>query len=125
MIQRVSIVRVYEDPGRRAGEYRILVDRLWPRGRAKGTVDFDEWVRDVSPSRELRTWYAHDVERFPQFSQRYCQELASEPGVSIMSGLRTIGASRRIVLLTATKDVEHSGAEVLRQVMVGRLSATS
>lgn len=114
----VEVVRVYEGPRRRPGEHRVLVDRLWPRGLAKASVDFDEWEKDVAPSTELRRWYGHDPARFTEFARRYRAELSAEPGGSVVKRLRQVAAKRRLVLLTATRDVEHSGAEVLRNVVV-------
>ena len=117
---RVEVVRVYEDPGRRPGEDRVLVDRLWPRGIQKAAVDFDEWAKDVAPSADLRRWYGHDPERFGEFARRYRAELDHDPGASAVERLRAL-ASRggRLVLLTATRDVEHSGATVLAEVLTG------
>jgi len=115
----VDVVRVYEDPGRRSGEHRLLVDRLWPRGVQKAALDFDEWAKDAAPSPELRRWYGHDPVRFSEFARRYREELNREPGASVIEQLR--GLTRgggRLVLLTATRDVEHSGAAVLRDVLV-------
>src|SRR5665213_2853121 len=100
----VEIVRVYEDPGRRRGEQRVLVDRLWPRGVSKGNVDHDEWAKDVAPSSELRRWYGHDPARFAEFSRRYRRELAVPPAVAMIARLRQVAARRRLVLLTATRD---------------------
>jgi uncharacterized protein YeaO (DUF488 family) len=118
----VEVVRAYEDPGRRPGEHRVLVDRLWPRGVQKAALDFDEWAKDAAPSADLRRWYGHDPERFSEFAHRYRAELDREPGASIverLSGL--VDGHGRLVLLTATRDVEHSGAAVLRDVlMTGR-----
>jgi uncharacterized protein YeaO (DUF488 family) len=115
----VEVVRVYEDPGRSLGEHRVLVDRLWPRGLTKTSVDFDEWEKDVAPSTELRRWYGHDPGRFAEFARRYRAELAGEPGVSAVARLAEFAASRRLVLLTATRDVERSGAAVLQRVVAG------
>ena len=118
---RVEVVRVYEDPGRRAGEHRALVDRLWPRGVQKAAVDFDEWAKDAAPSAELRRWYGHDPERFGEFARRYKVELDHEPGASAVERLRGLARARgRLVLLTATRDVEHSGAAVLADVLAAR-----
>ena len=105
----VGLRRVYDadDSG-----YRVLVDRLWPRGLTKADAALDEWLKDAAPSTELRRWYGHDVERFEEFARRYRAELRQSTGI----GRR--GPSRRarpheqpITLLTATRDVEHSGAE--------------
>ena len=116
---QVQVVRVYEDPGRSPGEHRVLVDRLWPRGLTKTSVDFDEWEKDVAPSTELRRWFGHDPGRFAEFARRYRAELASEPGASAVSKLAELAAGGRLVLLTATRDVDHSGAAVLQTAVVG------
>ena len=115
----VDIVRVYDDPGRQRNEYRVLVDRLWPRGQSKGAVDHDEWVKDATPSTELRKWYGHDPKRFSEFARRYRAELALPPGSGVVSQLRETSQTQRLILLTATRDIEHSGAIVLRDVIVG------
>lgn len=115
----IHIARVHGDPGRQGGEHRVLVDRLWPRGQSRDAVDQDEWVTDITPSTELRRWYGHDPERFTEFARRYRAELAMPPAAEIVSRLREVSRVRRIVLLTATRDVEHSGATVLRDVIVG------
>ena len=114
----VEIVRVYDDPGRQANEYRVLVDRLWPRGQCRDAMDRDEWAKDAAPSTELRRWYAHDPARFAEFSRRYQAELRLPPGADVVSSLRAFSESRRLVLLTATRDVAHSAAAVLREVIV-------
>lgn len=113
----IVVVRVYEDPGRSGAEHRALVDRLWPRGLTKEAVDLDEWVKDAAPSAELRRWYGHQPERFEEFARRYRAELRTEPGASAVAGLRRQARHHRLVLLTATRDVEHSGAEVLRRTL--------
>jgi len=115
----VEVVRAYEDPGRRPGEHRVLVDRLWPRGVRKAALDFDEWAKDAAPSAELRRWYGHVPERFSEFARRYTAELEREPGASTVEQLQEFAYGRgRLVLLTATRDVQHSGAAVLRDVLV-------
>jgi len=116
----VDIVRVYEDPGRRRGEQRVLVDRLWPRGLSKEAVAYDEWAKDVAPSTELRRWYGHDPARFAEFARRYRHEMAAQPAAEGVARLRAAAARRKLVLLTATRDVEHSGAVVLRGVIEHR-----
>ena len=115
----VDIVRVYDDPGRGDDDYRVLVDRLWPRGQSKGAVDYDEWVKDATPTTELRRWYAHEPARFSEFARRYRAELALPPGSGVVSQLQETSGTQRLVLLTATRDIEHSGAIVLRDVIVG------
>lgn len=114
---RVSVVRVYEDPGRARGQHRVLVDRLWPRGLAKSAVDMDEWTKDVAPSAELRRWYGHDPDRFEEFARRYRAELELQPASHETARLAGVAHSRRLVLLTATRDVPRSGAAVLQSVL--------
>jgi uncharacterized protein YeaO (DUF488 family) len=112
------VVRIYEDPGRGPGQHRVLVDRLWPRGVARSRLDIDAWLRDVAPSTSLRRWYAHDPERFFDFAQRYRAELREEPASSALCELRAhLRRGLDVVLLTATRDVEHSAAQVLAEVL--------
>jgi uncharacterized protein YeaO (DUF488 family) len=119
----VEVIRVYEDPGRHPHDYRVLVDRLWPRGVQKTALDLDEWAKDAAPSAELRRWYRHEPERFPEFARRYRAELEQEPGVSTIRRLSKLaGGKGHLVLLTATRDIEHSGAVVLRDVLVAASS---
>jgi uncharacterized protein YeaO (DUF488 family) len=106
------IHRVYDDDTD-LSSYRVLVDRLWPRGVTKGQAALDAWRKDVAPSAELRRWYGHDVARFPEFARRYADELCSPPASDAVADLRRIARVRGVVLLTATRDVDHSGAAVL------------
>ena len=119
----VEVVRVYEDPGRRHPEHpehpehRVLVDRLWPRGVGKAALDVDEWAKELAPSTELRRWYGHDPARFAEFDRRYRAELEHDPGAPVVERLRAYAGRGHLVLLTATRDVEHSGAAVLAAVL--------
>ncbi len=116
----VEVVRVYEDPGRRHRghrEHRVLVDRLWPRGVQKAALDVDEWAKELAPSTELRRWYGHDPARFAEFDRRYRAELDRDPGAPVVERLRAYAGRGHLVLLTATRDVEHSGAAVLAAVL--------
>lgn len=109
----VAIVRVYDDPGE-PGAYRVLVDRLWPRGVTKDAAALDEWSAGVAPSTELRRWYGHDPAKFEEFARRYRAELARPPASSTVTHLLGLAETRSVALVTATRDVEHSGARVLR-----------
>jgi uncharacterized protein YeaO (DUF488 family) len=117
--RRVEVRRVYEgDPG--DGVHRVLVDRLWPRGVAKDRAPVDQWAKDVAPSTELRRWYGHDPARFEEFARRYRKELARPPAAGALAELRARVAKSRVALVTATRDVEHSGARVLQEVLSAR-----
>lgn len=106
-----SIHRIYEDRPTRGT--RVLVDRLWPRGVARTDAHLDEWLKDVAPSTGLRKWYGHQVERFEEFARRYRDELEVSPAVEAVAHLLELSRSGEVILLTATRDVEHSGAQVL------------
>jgi uncharacterized protein YeaO (DUF488 family) len=115
---RVELRRVYEDiPSGKAT--RVLVDRLWPRGIAKATAPFDEWLKEVAPTTELRRWYGHDPAKFETFATRYRHELGTSPASDGVARLGALAMEGGVVLVTATRDVEHSAAEVLLDVLVG------
>lgn len=120
---RVTIHRVYDHSPVADGGYRALIDRLWPRGVRKADAPIDEWVKDAAPSAELRRWYGHEVPRFEEFTRRYLAELDSEPAAGAVGHLLEVATERPLVLVTATRDVDHSGAEVLRAYLAERMSA--
>jgi uncharacterized protein YeaO (DUF488 family) len=112
----VRVRRVYDQPGPADG-YRVLVDRLWPRGLSKDAAAVDEWLRDVAPSGELRRWYGHEAGKFAAFRQRYEAELQAPAGAGALAHLRELAGSGPLTLLTATRDVEHSQAAVLAALL--------
>ncbi len=112
----ISIARVY-DVGEAGQGNRVLIDRLWPRGIAKDDAPFDEWLKDVAPSTGLRKWYAHDPDRFDEFSRRYRDELDTNPAKDALAALRAQADTRGVVLVTATRDIDHSAAQVLHQIL--------
>jgi len=119
---RIEIRRVYEDVPD-AGTHRVLVDRLWPRGIRKEDAPLDEWARDLAPTAELRRWYGHDPAKYPEFARRYREELAQPPAAEVAARLGSFAGEHTLVLVTATRDVEHSGARVLRDYLLARPSA--
>ena len=91
--------RIYEDPAKSDGR-RILVDRLWPRGVSKEKAKIEYWAKEISPSNELRRWYQHDPDKWPEFRRRYFKELSQNPdGVTeLMTGMNsTMGISVSVV----------------------------
>jgi uncharacterized protein YeaO (DUF488 family) len=115
---QVELRRVYD--GRLGeGPPGFLVDRLWPRGVSKANAPFDEWVKDVAPSTDLRRWYGHDPAKFDGFARRYRDELTRPPADAAVARLRSLAENGGVVLMTATRDVEHSAAEVLFAVISG------
>jgi len=107
----VSIKRIYDEPASGDG-YRVLVDRLWPRGVSKERAQLDLWLKDIAPSSELRNWFGHRVENFAEFSARYREELAGNPAVSQLRDL--VGAYTSVTLLYAAHDPKTNHARVLR-----------
>ena len=107
------------DPAQPGATY-VLVDRLWPRGVAKDGAPFQLWCKDVAPSTQLRKWYGHSPERFAEFATRYREELSTGPAFSALVDLRSTARRADVVLVTATRDLPHSAAFVLRDVLAGR-----
>lgn len=112
----VATKRVYEEPAPADGE-RVLIDRLWPRGLTKEKAHVDLWLKDIAPSRELRTWFGHDPAKFDEFRQRYEAELAQEPGRTALATLRERCAHGPVTLVYAAHDSAHSNAAVLRELL--------
>ncbi|MEV6279680.1 DUF488 family protein [Nocardia sp. NPDC051832] len=105
--------RAYDEPEDADG-YRVLVDRLWPRGVSKDVARIDEWAKDVTPSNELRTWFHHDATAdFAEFTRRYEAELTGDAQQEGLRTLRAEGERQRVTLVTAAKEPEHSHVAVL------------
>jgi len=92
---------------------RVLVDRVWPRGLSKNAACLSHWEKDVAPSTELRQWYGHKTDKFPEFRRRYEAELQDPARAAALDRLRILAAAGPLTLLTATKDLSHSQAAVL------------
>lgn len=114
----IKIKRVYE-PEAPGDGYRILVDRLWPRGLSSDGAHVDLWLRRIAPSDELREWFGHDPARWDEFRQRYLAELAEHPDLLDLVG--DIERHRKTVtLLFGAKDEEHNQTEVLLEALSAR-----
>ncbi len=111
---RIAIKRAYEAPAA-ADSPRILIDRLWPRGIAKAALKLDAWPRALAPSTALRKWYGHDPQRFAEFRRRYHEELV--PHRDELAALRAMIKGRNATLLTATRELDLSHAQVLREIL--------
>ena len=110
----LKIKRVYEDPKRDDGT-RFLVERLWPRGIRKEQLKMKAWLRDVSPSPDLRKWYSHDVTKWEEFQKRYWKEL--EKNTESWQPILDAAKSGNVTLLYSAKDVEHNSALVLKEFL--------
>jgi uncharacterized protein YeaO (DUF488 family) len=113
---QIFIKRAYENPTLEDG-YRVLVDRVWPRGRSKAALALDQWASDLAPSTTLRKWFGHDPKRWEAFEQRYRRELASEEQQERMRRFLSDSAGRPISLIYGAKDENHNQAVVLRDVL--------
>jgi uncharacterized protein YeaO (DUF488 family) len=109
----ILIKRAYEAAASSDG-YRVLVDRLWPRGLTKQALPLDAWDKDLAPTTELRTWFGHDPERWPEFQKRYREELSSPAQRGRLKELLKAAGSRTLTLVYGAKDVEHTHALVLQ-----------
>jgi uncharacterized protein YeaO (DUF488 family) len=115
----VALKRVYDEPSRQDGA-RVLVDRLWPRGLKKEDAALDAWLRDLSPSDELRKWYHSHPQQWSKFRERYLQELSSKSAREALQQLYDLKEKRpRVTLLYASKNEEHNNAVVLKQLVDG------
>lgn len=110
----VNIKRVYDEPAKDDG-YRVLVDRLWPRGVSKEKAALDAWLKDVAPSDALRNWFGHDPARFAEFEKRYHTELKDNPAFATLKQLAKDGPV--LTLLYSAHDTEHNNAVVLRDLL--------
>jgi uncharacterized protein YeaO (DUF488 family) len=110
-----QVKRVYEDPDDTDG-FRVLVDRLWPRGLSKERAHLDEWLKDVAPSNELRQWFGHDRPKFDEFVQRYHAELDKNPAVDVLLALGE--KHDRVCLLYSAHDTQANQAVALRDYLV-------
>lgn len=111
----VKIKRVYEAPVASDG-YRILVDRIWPRGVSKQDAKVSLWLKTIAPSTELRKWFSHTPDRWQEFRRRYLQELNSKDDelAMIRDKLKT---TRNVTLIYSAKDTEHNQAVVLLEYL--------
>jgi uncharacterized protein YeaO (DUF488 family) len=110
----VVLKRAYE-PAAESDGYRVLIDRMWPRGVTKDQARLDEWARELAPSTELRRWFGHDPERFEEFRRRYVEELAAEG--KKLDELRDRASSGRVTLVYGAHDREHNDAVVLAELL--------
>jgi uncharacterized protein YeaO (DUF488 family) len=109
--------RIYDEPGPADG-FRVLVDRLWPRGVSRERASIDLWLKEVAPSSDLRTWFGHRPERFADFAARYAAELDGNPAVDQLRQL--VASNPTVTLLYAAKDEAANQAIVLAEYLARR-----
>lgn len=115
----IKTKRIYDDYSDEDG-YRVLVDRLWPRGVSKEEARLDEWLKEIAPSTELRKWFDHDPDKFTDFRKRYENEL--EENDKTVDDLLRKAEQQPLTLLYAAKDEQHNHAAVLKDFLRDRIS---
>jgi len=110
----LRVKRVYEPPSAEDG-VRVLVDRLWPRGRTKEATALDDWLKEIAPSDGLRKWSHHDPARWKKFQQRYAAELDEQP--AIVSRLRELASRGTVTLLYGARNPEMNNAVALKHYL--------
>jgi len=111
----IKIKRIYEDYSETDG-YRILIDRLWPRGISKERAKIDLWIKEIAPSNDLRKWYSHNSEKAKQFQKKYITEL--EDNLNSLNEIKKIINDQKIItLLTASKDTKPIHVLVLEKIL--------
>jgi len=110
----IRLKRIYEAPAGNDG-FRVLVDRVWPRGMSKEDAHIDLWLKDIAPSTELRKWFAHDVAKWPEFQKRYRHELKSQE--EALHDLMKQAGKKPLTLLYGARDEKHNQAVVLKAAL--------
>jgi len=110
----VHLKRAYE-PATRSDGYRVLIDRLWPRGVSRERAKLDAWHKELAPSTELREWFGHEPRRFDEFRRRYIAELRDQR--PLLAELRRRARGGTLTLVYAARDAEHNDAVVLAEVL--------
>ena len=110
----IKLKRAYE-PASRSDGYRVLVERLWPRGIRKQALPLDGWEKEIAPSHELRKWFAHDPAKWSEFKQRYRHELKDRSIADHFRGLAARAADGTVTLVYSSHDTEHNNAVVLKE----------
>jgi uncharacterized protein YeaO (DUF488 family) len=114
----IGLKRAY-DPPQRSDGYRVLVDRIWPRGITKDDLKVDAWLKEVAPSTDLRKWFGHDPKKWDEFKRRYGREL--EPHAAALKQLVERARAGRVTLVFGAKDSEHNQAVVIKEHLERRL----
>lgn len=114
----IVIKRIYEEVSDKDG-YRILVDRIWPRGISKEEANLEEWIKNIAPSTALRKWFNHQEDHFEEFTVKYKEELLNQ--MEELNRMRKIAETKQVTLLYAAKDTHLNQAIVLRNILNSKL----
>lgn len=120
----IRMKRAY-DPATPDDGYRVLVERLWPRGVSKERAQLDDWAKAVAPSSDLRRWYDHDPAKWDTFQQRYEQELQAPEAQAVLDDLTTRAREGTVTLVYSSKDSDISCAVALKRLLTERVDRAS
>lgn len=113
----VQVKRAYEAPAKEDGK-RVLVDRVWPRGVKKEALKLESWAKEVAPTTELRRWFGHDPEKWPEFRKRYREELRDDAHREALDSIRALAGAGCVTLVYSARDEAHNQALVIRELLV-------
>ena len=115
LVNMIKTKRIYAEPEKSDG-FRILVDRLWPRGLNKDKAKVDLWLKEIAPGNELREWFSHDIKKWPEFQGRYRQELKNK--IDFIEKIKQQERKNEtLTLLFSAKDISHNNAVVLEKYL--------
>lgn len=112
----VKTKRVYEKKANSDG-HRILVDRIWPRGLRSEDAGVDEWLKELAPSHELRRWFGHEPEKWPEFWEKYRAELAAPEKKRLLERIARLAAAQDVTLLYGARETRYNNARVLEELI--------
>jgi uncharacterized protein YeaO (DUF488 family) len=120
----ITSKRAYQ-PAQQTDGYRVLIDRLWPRGVSKAKARLDAWEKDIAPSRELREWYGHNPAKWPEFRTRYARELRAAAARVVLDDLVRRAKRGRVTLVYASRAAEISDVAVLEKLLRRRVRSAT
>lgn len=118
IMPNIEIKRIYEEP-KKADGFRILVDKLWPRGLNKDDAAIDLWLKEIAPSDSLRKWFNHEDQKWTEFQKRYAKEL--EDKHDLLDSIKEKAKQQKVTLLFASKETEHNNAVALLNMLLHRI----
>ncbi|MDO4680139.1 MAG: DUF488 family protein [Aerococcus sp.] len=121
----IRLIRAYNHRQlKNAKGYKLLIDRLWPRGVKKTDLPYQWWLKELAPTPSLRAWFNHQADRYPTFKQKYLNELKENPfSPSVLEFLTQILQSENIILIYSAKDDEHNQVVVFKEWLEGEIEA--
>ena len=113
----IRVKRIYEPPEAADGN-RLLVDRIWPRGVSRESACLDDWIREIAPSPELRSWFGHDASRWQEFKRRYAVELGTRQ--DLVAEILSLARDRSVTLIYSARDPDHNQAIALAEYLAAK-----